>query len=101
MLGSESAMRWRRLDGRWGFASLLPAALLLHSCSSQSPRPAAAAESRLEPMVLTRPTPAPDGTLALAAIFPSAGRYALSGVQSLNGTRLAVDDVNRAGGVHG
>jgi len=37
----------------------------------------------------------------VAAIFPTVGRYALSGGQSLNGARLAVEDLNRAGGFHG
>jgi branched-chain amino acid transport system substrate-binding protein len=39
--------------------------------------------------------------LPLAAIFPAVGRYALSGTQSLNGARLAVEDLNRGGGLHG
>jgi branched-chain amino acid transport system substrate-binding protein len=42
-----------------------------------------------------------DGRLALASIFPTLGRYALSGVQSHNGARLAVEELNRAGGLHG
>ena len=37
----------------------------------------------------------------MAAIFPAVGRYALSGVQSLNGARLAVADLNQAGGLRG
>jgi branched-chain amino acid transport system substrate-binding protein len=37
----------------------------------------------------------------VAAIFPAVGRYALSGVQSLNGARLAALDLNQAGGIGG
>jgi branched-chain amino acid transport system substrate-binding protein len=37
----------------------------------------------------------------VAAIFPAVGRYALSGVQSMSGVRLAIDDLNRAGGIGG
>jgi branched-chain amino acid transport system substrate-binding protein len=37
----------------------------------------------------------------VATVFPAVGRYALSGVQSLNGARMAVDDLNRAGGIRG
>ena len=41
------------------------------------------------------------GTLPIAAVFPTIGRYAVSGLQSLQGARLAVEDINRAGGVNG
>ena len=41
------------------------------------------------------------GTLDIAAVFPTLGRYAVSGQQSLRGARLAVEELNRAGGVHG
>jgi branched-chain amino acid transport system substrate-binding protein len=58
-------------------------------------------ESRVEPLVLERPVPPHDGRLPVAAIFPAVGRYALSGTQSLNGARLAVEDINRAGGISG
>jgi branched-chain amino acid transport system substrate-binding protein len=39
--------------------------------------------------------------LAIATIFPATGRYASSGIQSLNGARLAIDDLNQGGGIHG
>jgi branched-chain amino acid transport system substrate-binding protein len=55
----------------------------------------------VEPVVLSVPAPAADGRLPLAAIFPTVGRYALSGIQSMNGARLAVEELNRRGGVHG
>jgi branched-chain amino acid transport system substrate-binding protein len=55
----------------------------------------------VDPLVLT-PGEAPRlGSLRLAAVFPTVGRYAVSGLQSLNGARLAVDEINRAGGIHG
>jgi branched-chain amino acid transport system substrate-binding protein len=58
-------------------------------------------ESRVEPLVLAHPQAPRDGRLAVAAIFPAVGRYALSGKQSLNGARLAVLDINKAGGLGG
>ncbi len=42
-----------------------------------------------------------EGTLPIAAVFPTLGRYAVSGLQSLRGAQLAVEDLNRAGGVRG
>jgi branched-chain amino acid transport system substrate-binding protein len=51
--------------------------------------------------VLEQPVAPRDGRLAVAAIFPAVGRYALSGAQSLNGVRLAVEDINRGGGLRG
>jgi branched-chain amino acid transport system substrate-binding protein len=92
-------MRVFRLDG-----PALSAALAVLLCSACTRQPAVApvrAESRVVPLVLATPGPAPVGTLAIAGIFPVSGRYALSGVQSLNGARLAVEDLNRAGGVGG
>jgi branched-chain amino acid transport system substrate-binding protein len=43
----------------------------------------------------------PEGALQIAAIFPTVGRYDVSGRQSLTGARLAVEDLNRAGGIRG
>ena len=51
--------------------------------------------------MLARPAGPRDGRLAVAAIFPSVGRYALSGVQSLNGARMAIADLNQNGGIGG
>jgi len=56
---------------------------------------------RVDPLVLPVNGTPPDGALILAAIFPTLGRYAASGIQSLQGARLAVEDVNRRGGIHG
>jgi branched-chain amino acid transport system substrate-binding protein len=82
--------------------ALLPAVLFGASClSSRPPSPPPSAESRVEPLVLSLPTAPRDGSLPVAAIFPTVGRYALSGVQSMNGARLAVQDLNRAGGIRG
>lgn len=55
----------------------------------------------VEATVLEPPAAPPDGSLRIAAVFPTIGRYAISGVQSRNGVRLAVNEVNRGGGVHG
>ena len=87
--------------GRRGLRLPLGAALLLGACAPPAASRLPGAESRVEPLVLARPQPPRDGRLPLATIFPALGRHALSGVQSQNGARLAVEDVNRAGGVHG
>ncbi|MCG6928078.1 MAG: ABC transporter substrate-binding protein [Acidobacteria bacterium] len=60
-----------------------------------------ASAQRVDPVVLVpgdAPTP---GAVRLAAVFPTVDRYAASGMQSLNGVRLAVDEINHAGGIHG
>lgn len=37
----------------------------------------------------------------MAAVFPTVGRFAVSGQRSLRGARLAVEAINASGGVHG
>jgi branched-chain amino acid transport system substrate-binding protein len=77
-------------------------ALALWACPGAQPRePEAGPDARVEPVLATRPQPSLPGAIRVATVFPTIGRYALSGRQSLNGVRLAVEDVNRAGGVHG
>lgn len=71
------------------------------SCGRAKPIRPANVESRVEPLLLAQPLPPRDGRIPIAAVFPAVGRYALSGTQSLNGARLAVVDLNRAGGIHG
>jgi len=78
------------------------AALLSLACSG--PRGAGEGEAPaapLDPVVLLPPEVPETGALRIAAVFPTLGRYAASGLQSLNGVRLAVDELNRAGGIHG
>ncbi|HET7747006.1 MAG TPA: ABC transporter substrate-binding protein, partial [Vicinamibacteria bacterium] len=83
-------------------AALLLVTALASCAAPSSPPPGAAAPATpVEPVVLDRPAPPPAGGLGLAAIFPTVGRFSLSGIQSLNGARLAVEDVNRSGGIHG
>jgi branched-chain amino acid transport system substrate-binding protein len=55
----------------------------------------------VRPVLVSEPAKPTNGSLRIASIFPAVGRYALSGIQCTNGVRLAVDDVNRRGGVHG
>ncbi len=81
-------------------AVLLVAAFAVASCARPGV-PAAGGPGAVEPLLVDRPTAPADGALRLASIFPTLGRYALSGRQSHNGARLAVDDLNRAGGIHG
>jgi branched-chain amino acid transport system substrate-binding protein len=56
---------------------------------------------RVGPLVLTPGEIGAGGALPVAAIFPTLGRYAVSGLQSLQGAQLAVEDLNRAGGING
>jgi len=81
------------------------AALLAAAACGQVPEPlpplGAPAPARVEPVVLEPESAGGDGAVRIAAVFPTIGRFALSGVQSLNGARLAVEEVNGRGGVHG
>jgi branched-chain amino acid transport system substrate-binding protein len=84
-------------------AVALAVAVLSLGCASPRGRNAdvAPASDRVDPVVHS-PAEAPaEGALRVAAIFPTSGRYAVSGMQSLNGARLAVDELNRAGGIDG
>lgn len=94
------------MSGQRGFGArgleIAIAALLLGAACSRGAAPAQPGpESRVEPQILSHPQPPSDGSLAIATIFPAAGRYASSGVQSLNGARLAIDDLNEGGGIRG
>ena len=91
----------QRVYGARRLLVAIAALALSAACSAGRPAAQPPPESRVEPQVLTHPPPAPDGSLAIATIFPAVGRYGSSGIQSLNGARLAIEDVNRAGGVHG
>jgi len=82
-------------------AAIVVLACVVAGCASPTSSRPAGRESRVEPLVLAEPRAPRDGSLPIAAIFPAAGRYALSGVQSLRGVRLAVDDLNAAGGIGG
>ncbi len=95
-------MGFRSVALGWDGRAALLAALVAAGCTPQgAPGPAAAREPRVEPLVLYHPTPRPHGALPIAVVFPSVGRHALSGRQSLNGARLAAEDLNRRGGVTG
>ena len=61
----------------------------------------ASASDRVAPLVLQPSSIRAEGALPIAAVFPTLGRYAVSGLQSLSGAQLAVEDLNRAGGVRG
>ncbi len=89
------------MDPLRGACLVLAAALGLAACTPRVTAPVSDAPGRVEPVLVDRPDARPDGSLTLASIFPTLGRYALSGVQSHNGARLAVADVNRDGGVNG
>jgi branched-chain amino acid transport system substrate-binding protein len=83
-------------------AATVVLAALAAACSGLAPadgeRPAA---ERVEPVVLAPDAIRAGGALPIAAVFPTIGRYAVSGIQSLQGARLAVEDLNREGGIHG
>lgn len=86
-------------------AATLGVLALAAACRANPPsaaRQAAAADpGRVEPVLVDRPAAAFDGTLTLASIFPTLGRYAASGIQSHNGARLAIEELNRGGTIHG
>ena len=78
-------------------------AALAAACGGNAPdreRPAEV-EERVEPVGLAPDAIRTGGVLPIAAVFPTMGRYAVSGVQSLQGAAMAVEEVNRAGGVYG
>ncbi len=80
---------------------LLGSALALLACGRGSaPRPATPATDTVDPVVLAPAEIRAGGALPVAAVFPTLGRYAISGLQSLQGARLAVEDLNREGGIH-
>ena len=87
------------LLSRTAFAAALALAGL--ACLRSAAERSSVTPDRMEPIVLAPAAPAENGTLTLAAVFPTIGRYAASGQQCLRGARLAVEELNRAGGVGG
>jgi branched-chain amino acid transport system substrate-binding protein len=84
-------------------AALLLLALVSPAClrSGKSERAAAVAVERVDPVVFPPDGIRAGGALPIAAVFPTIGRYAVSGLQSLRGASIAVEEVNREGGVNG
>jgi branched-chain amino acid transport system substrate-binding protein len=80
---------------------LLAAVLAVAACGRGRREGTAAAADREDPFVDAPAEIRAGGVLAVAAVFPTTGRYAVSGLQSLQGARLAVEELNREGGVHG
>ncbi|HWX23972.1 MAG TPA: hypothetical protein VN083_02980, partial [Vicinamibacteria bacterium] len=85
---------------RIAFILALPIA---SSCSRDVLPPSKPLDSRdtVQPLVEAPSDVRFDGTLPIASIFPTFGRFALSGIQSQRGARMAVDDLNRRGGMRG
>ena len=89
------AMRSRGPRLRLRLAALLAVACLLPANGTGggaarvvSAAPGAASADRLEPLVdCRRASVGPTGALPIAAVFPTLGRYAVSGLQSLCGAR--------------
>ncbi len=79
-------------------------AALAAACGGNAPadreRPPEVPE-RVEPLVHAPEAVRPVGALPIAAVFPTMGRYAVSGVQSLQGARMAIEEINGQGGVNG
>ena len=84
-----------------GFVAVLVLALAGSACTRGTAEFASAGPEHVDPVVLAPAARSEDGTLDVAAVFPTIGRYAVSGQQSLRGARLAVEELNAAGGVHG
>ncbi len=76
-------------------------ALACSQHDGRSPSSALPPQSRVEPVVVELPDSRFDGAIRLASVFPWLGRYSLSGIQSTRGARLAAEDVNLRGGIHG
>jgi len=83
--------------------ALILALPLAGSCSRDALPPPGPLDSRdtVQPLVDMPSEVRFDGALPIASIFPTFGRFALSGIQSHRGARMAVDDLNRRGGVRG
>jgi branched-chain amino acid transport system substrate-binding protein len=84
---------------RVAIAAVLALATL--ACTRAGEERQAPAPESVDPIVIGPAAPDTEGLLTIAAVFPTVGRYAVSGQQSLRGARLAVEELNRAGGVHG
>lgn len=80
---------------------LLGVALVPAACLRRNGERPPATNDRVEPLVVAPTEIRAGGALPIAAVFPAFGRYAVSGLQSLQGAQRAVEDLNRAGGVHG
>ena len=72
---------------------MLAAAGLLAGCTAPQPMPA--------PTPTATATPSGDGVLRIGALFPSTGATAFIGPPQLDAVRVAVADINAAGGVNG
>ena len=82
-------------------AATVAAAVSLACVSPGGPGGGDLTTERVDPVVLVPGEASNPGAVRLAAVFPTMDRYAVSGLQSLNGVRLAVDEINREGGIHG
>ena len=84
-----------------GLCAVAGVALVAAGGRAPAPRPPERSTGPLQPVLVTSPDARFDGTLHVATIFPTVGRFSLSGTQSRNGARMAVADLNAAGGIHG
>ncbi len=79
-------------------------AALAAACGGNAPanrEPPAEVPERGEPLVIAPEAIRAEGALPIAAVFPTMGRYAVSGLQSLRGARIAVEEINAHGGING
>ena len=72
-------------------------AALLSACTSPPPTP----HSSATPTPTATPAPLGDGTLRIGALIPSTGATAFLGPQQLAAIKVAVTEINAAGGVNG
>lgn len=73
--------------------AMLAAALLLAGCTAPQPMPT--------PTPSATATPIGDGVLRIGTLFPSTGATAFLGPPQLDAVKVAVADINAAGGVNG
>jgi branched-chain amino acid transport system substrate-binding protein len=74
------------------------------ACGGNAPahrEPPPEVPERVQPLVMAPQASPAARALPVAAVFPTMGRYAVSGVQSLQGARIAIEEINAQGGIHG
>lgn len=81
-------------------AGIVGIALLVVACGEEAVVEVPPAPTVI-PLLESSPPPPLPGTLRIASIFPTLGRYAISGEESHRGVRIAEEEILAAGPIHG